>query len=107
MSFSLPWSWWKKKQRASKLQRTGHLHFVIYTRPGCHLCETAERCLRTEQKRWGFQMAIVNVDDDPRLAAEYGLQVPVVTVNGKVRFRGGIRPALLTRLLVAEAARGP
>ena len=39
---------------------------------------------------------------DPELAAKYGNEVPVVAVNGKVRFRGVVNPALLERLLTAE-----
>jgi hypothetical protein len=46
----------------------------------------------------------IDVDSDPELAAEFGESVPVVTVNGKVRFRGCVSPVLLDRLLRMEAA---
>jgi hypothetical protein len=39
-----------------------------------------------------------DVDDDPELASQYGESVPVVTVNGKIRFRGRVNPVLLERL---------
>jgi hypothetical protein len=45
----------------------------------------------------------IDVDGDPALVERYGLTVPVVTVNGKERFRGGVSPALLERLLRAES----
>jgi hypothetical protein len=45
---------------------------------------------------------VVDVDAEPELAARYGQVVPVVMVDGKVRFRGGINPILLDRLLHAE-----
>jgi hypothetical protein len=61
--------------------------------------------LRKLQRVYGFAMTVVDVDTDPQLAARYGNQVPVVTVNGKVRFRGGVNEVLLTRLLRAEADR--
>jgi hypothetical protein len=41
----------------------------------------------------------VDVEGDPELAARYGDSVPVVTVNGKVRFRGRVNDVLLRRLL--------
>jgi hypothetical protein len=44
----------------------------------------------------------VDVDTDPELAAQYGTEVPVIAVNGKVRFRGAVNPVLLKRLLDAE-----
>jgi predicted thioredoxin/glutaredoxin len=31
--------------------------------------------------------------------AEYGLHVPVIAIDGKVRFKGQVNPVLLERLL--------
>jgi len=39
---------------------------------------------------------------DPALAERYGLTVPVVAVDGKVRFKGVVNPVLLERLLAAQ-----
>ena len=36
---------------------------------------------------------------------DHGTSVPVVAIDGKVRFRGVVNPVLLERLLKAEAAR--
>jgi hypothetical protein len=71
--------------------------------PGCHLCDTAWEQLVQAQRRHGFALTVKDVDEDPALAAEYGECVPVVLVNGKVRFRGIVNPVLLERLLRAEA----
>jgi glutaredoxin len=80
-----------------------HMRFQLYTRPGCHLCEVALQHLTRAQERYQFALVVVDVDTDPELTARYGDQVPVVTVNGKVRFRGAVNAILLTRLLRAEA----
>jgi glutaredoxin len=72
---------------------------VLYTRQGCHLCEDALQSLEAARLRHGFRLSIVDVDSDPQLVHEYGEQVPVVTVAGKVRFRGQVNPVLLERLL--------
>ncbi|HXG11659.1 MAG TPA: glutaredoxin family protein [Gemmataceae bacterium] len=91
--------------RSGPLER---LDIVMYTRRGCHLCEAAWQLLEREQRRYGFRLTAVDVDSDPELAARYGLEVPVVAVNGRVRFRGGVNPVLLRRLLRAAArATGP
>jgi glutaredoxin len=79
------------------------LQVVLYTRRGCHLCESALSCLNDAGRQFRFPLSIVDVDSDPDLAAQFGELVPVVTVNGKVRFRGGVNPVLLYRLLRAEA----
>jgi hypothetical protein len=73
----------------------------MYHREGCHLCEGAWELLRRAQARHRFTLTAVDVDRDPDLAARYGQDVPVVTVDGKVRFRGVVNPVLLRRALAA------
>ena len=92
--------WWPRRP-PSPPER---LQFVFYTRQGCHLCEVAWQELRQAQRRHGFRLEAVDVDADPELAARYGTCVPVVTVNGRVRFRGVVNPVLLRRLLRGRAA---
>ena len=93
------WSSWWRRPRGADLE---HLHFLLYARPGCHLCEVAWRQLQAAQRRHRFSLKEVDVDAEPELAARYGSLVPVVAVNGKVRFRGAINEVLLDRLLRAE-----
>jgi glutaredoxin len=96
-------SWfWKRRRRRPVVQS---LQFVLFTRKGCHLCETAWQRLQARQSIHGFTLESIDVDDDQELAARYGHEVPVVTVNGKVRFRGEVSEILLDRLLRAEAGR--
>jgi glutaredoxin len=94
------WAWWKG--RASP---TPPLEVVLYTRPGCHLCDEARARLNRERRRHRFRLTEVNVDSDPDLAGRYGDRVPVVTVGGKLRFRGGVNRVLLARLLRGEGRR--
>jgi glutaredoxin len=79
---------------------------IVYTRCGCHLCEVAWEQLARARDVYGFEMSAVDVDGDPALQREHGLHVPVVVIDGKVRFRGRINSVLLTRLLEAERGRG-
>jgi glutaredoxin len=81
-------------------------HVVLYTRRGCHLCEQVWGQLEAARRRHGFALEAVDVDSDPALAAAHGLQVPVVAVNGKVRFRGVVNPVLLNRLFRAGGDSG-
>ena len=68
---------------------------VLYTRDGCHLCDDAKQLL----EQHGLSPVEVDIDDDPALLTEYNECVPVVKIDGKVRFRGKISPILLERLL--------
>jgi len=78
------------------------MHVLMYTRAGCHLCEDAWAQLEAAQRRHGFTMEAVDVDSDPELAACHGDCVPVVLVDGKVRFRGRVNLVLLDRLLAGS-----
>ncbi len=80
------------------------LRVTIYTRDGCGCCHKALGLVNGYRRRHRFVVEEVDVDSDPALAAEHGLSVPVVAVNGKVRFKGVVNPDLFERLLRAEAA---
>ena len=56
---------------------------TLYTRAGCHLCEDALALLRALQRTHPHSLAVLDVDDDPALAARYGDAVPVVEVGGR------------------------
>jgi glutaredoxin len=97
--------WWGRllKRLGRRPPALARLHVLLYTRRGCRLCEEAWECLDRRRQRFGFRLEAIDVDGDPALMERYGLTVPVVTVNGKERFRGGVSPALLERLLRAES----
>jgi len=99
----ISWSWLWPWQPAAPVLK--NVHVVLYTRHGCHLCDQAWKVLQDAQKRFSFVLESVDVDSNGDLAARHGDCVPVVTVDGKLRFRGGVCPVLLARLLRAEAAR--
>lgn len=75
------------------------MHLTMYTRTGCHLCENAWTLLEAAQQTHQFTLEAINVDSSPELVQQYGDCVPVVVVDGKVRFRGHVNPVLLKRLL--------
>jgi len=101
MPFSFLWSWWKRAPRPRE-----DLCLVFYTRRGCHLCADALAVLERARQEYRFPLEIIDVDTDPKLVEQYGSDVPVVTVNGKLRFRGRVNAVLLRRLLRAELASG-
>jgi len=81
------------------------IEVVLYTRRGCHLCHEAWERLQRAAQKYPIRIIVIDVDSDPQLVAQYGNEVPVVTVNGQLRFRGALNEALLTRLLWAEVRR--
>ncbi|HMO84350.1 MAG TPA: glutaredoxin [Lacipirellulaceae bacterium] len=71
------------------------MNVVIYTRQGCCLCDDAQAILQAH----GVEPALIDVDGDDDLVQLHGQCVPVVEIDGKVRFRGRVDPVLLRRLL--------
>lgn len=71
------------------------MEVVIYTRQGCHLCDDAAALVR----HCGLAPKMVDIDADPELQQTYNQCVPVVQIDGKVRFRGRVDPVLLRRLI--------
>ncbi len=59
---------------------------VLYSRPGCHLCDVARDVIHAERARSIFGFHEVDIDGSDELTKEYGIRVPVVTVDGQERF---------------------
>lgn len=71
---------------------------IVYTRARCHLCHEATRLLVA----FGLKPREVDIDQDPELMARYTDSIPVVEINGRIRFRGEVNPILLRRIVAAE-----
>ena len=74
---------------------TGNSDVILYTRSDCCLCDVALTVLQ----RHGITPSIVDIDADPDLIKLYNTCVPVVMIDGKVRFKGQVNEMLLIRLL--------
>ncbi|MEZ6120961.1 MAG: glutaredoxin family protein [Pirellulaceae bacterium] len=68
---------------------------ILYTRQGCHLCDEALSLLM----QYGLTPEIVDIDTDADLQKQFTTCVPVVQVDGKIRFRGKVNEVLLRRLV--------
>ena len=69
---------------------------VVYARHGCHLCDDAERLL--ESHGWSPQRVDIDAPGNEQLREQFDECVPVVVIDGKVRFRGRVDPVLLRRI---------
>jgi glutaredoxin len=50
------------------------MELVLYTRPGCHLCDVVAEMMR----RAGITWRAVDIETDPELEKEYGMRIPVL-----------------------------
>lgn len=54
------------------------LTLTLYSREYCSLCGNMSQALEPWQKRYGFNVEVVDVDADPVLEARYDELVPVL-----------------------------
>lgn len=54
-----------------------------------------------ERERSAFEFTEVNVETDDALELEYGLRIPVVTVEGEERFEIAVDPAAFAEIVRA------
>ena len=71
---------------------------TLYTRVGCHLCDEALELLQ-RYSTYLPPIHEVDVDADSALRERFDKAVPVVEIDGKIRFRGRVSELLLRRLI--------
>ena len=57
---------------------------VLYSRPGCHLCDDMASELQPLLQEAGATLRVVDIDPDPRLRETYGLRVPVLALDDEI-----------------------
>ena len=72
---------------------TEKAQLILYTKPGCHLCDE----MKQEMQRAGcaelYGMEEVNIETDPDLLARYRDEIPVLLIDGVEAFRHRLRAA--------------
>jgi glutaredoxin len=56
---------------------------TIYSRHGCHLCESALETLRLLSKELDFQIDVIYIEGNQELLNLYSDQIPVIHIDGK------------------------
>ena len=62
-------------------------HVTLYTKPGCHLCEDAKQEIIRAGCADEYTFQEINIETSPELKARYGLEIPVVRIDGVVVFK--------------------
>jgi glutaredoxin len=72
---------------------------VLYSRPGCRLCDVAREAILSLRGRIGFEFDEVDIEADDELELEYGIRIPVVDVDGEEAFEVTVDAERLARLV--------
>ncbi len=54
------------------------IHFLLYSRSYCHLCDDMLHALKAWKDRYTFSVEVIDVDADEALVARYDELVPVL-----------------------------
>ncbi len=68
---------------------------ILYTRENCHLCEDAKQLLEEHN----LVVESIDIDAFPDLRARFDTCIPVVEIDGRIRFKGKVDPVLLRRII--------
>ncbi|MGH2526906.1 MAG: glutaredoxin family protein [Actinomycetota bacterium] len=61
-------------------------HVVMYSRPGCGLCNEARDVILAARTRASFDFDEVDITGNDALELEYGIRIPVVLIDGDELF---------------------
>jgi glutaredoxin len=67
-------------------------HVVIYSRPGCHLCDEAKAAILSAGCGDQFVLEEINIESDEELLRKYKYDIPVIAINGVETFIHRVDP---------------
>ena len=82
------------------LKRATQRQVILYSRPGCHLCDDAAELLEQLAQRIPIAVVEVNILGDIALYERYKHSIPVIALAGGPTLAAPIRADELERLLV-------
>jgi thiol-disulfide isomerase/thioredoxin len=74
---------------------------TLYSRPGCHLCDEMKLVVRRvmQSARTAIALEEIDITSDPDLEARYGIEIPVLLVDGRKAAKYRISKDELTRIV--------
>ena len=64
---------------------------VLYTKPGCHLCDEMKEQMRQANCAELYTLEEVDIEADAEMFARYRYEIPVLLINGIETFRNRLR----------------
>ncbi len=80
---------------------------TIYSRPGCHLCDEMKALVDRIARTVPLTIAVVDISADAELEARYGVEVPVLVIDGVKAAKYRIEERELRKVLLARSAPDP
>jgi glutaredoxin len=75
-------------------------HVIVYSRPGCHLCDEAKAAIMGAGCGDQFTLEEINIDSSDALLEKYRYDIPVITIDGIETFIHRVSPADFRRKIM-------
>jgi hypothetical protein len=75
------------------------MRFLLYSRPGCGLCEEMLSDLAALPAARGIPIDVIDVDLEPAARARYGHKIPVLLIGGELVCHGRLDPEEVDKTL--------
>jgi len=75
---------------------------TLYSRPGCHLCDEMKAIVDRVSRSMPLTVEVVDISADAELEARYGLEIPVLAMNGRKVAKYRVSEEELRRILNAR-----
>jgi len=86
------------------------VRLTIYSKPGCHLCDDMKslihRVIATHANAHTITLDEVDISTDPALLDRYGLEIPVLMIEGKKVAKYRVTEEELILMLQGRGVRG-
>jgi glutaredoxin len=79
------------------------IELILYTRNDCELCREMQKTVLDILPKFAARLQRIEIDGDPGLEARFGVEVPVLFVNGRKAFKYRCTPGELRKRLAREA----
>ena len=74
-------------------------HVIIYSRPGCHLCDEAKAAIMSAGCSDQFTLDEINIESNEALLTKYKYDIPVITIDGVETFIHRVNPKDFIRVI--------
>ena len=79
---------------------------IVYSRPGCHLCDEAKAAIEKSNCSDHYTLEEVNIESDNELLKKYQHDIPVITIDGVEAFKHRVDPEQFRIRVTQSEARG-
>ena len=85
------------------------MRLTIYSKPGCHLCDEMKSLVHrvvAQHSNAAILLDEIDISTDPDLLDRYGLEIPVMLIDGKQTAKYRVSAEELRRMLDARREEG-